>query len=74
MSILVPHNSYIYSKLLVNIQERLLAVIIPNTKYEHVVIIMINYRSDFLHSSDTGKKVRVQSDSTSAIHRFQESL
>jgi hypothetical protein len=34
----------------------------------------INYWSDFLHSSDTGKKMGAQWDSTSAIHRFQESL
>jgi hypothetical protein len=27
----------------------------------------------FLHSSDTGKKVGIQRDSTTAIHRFQES-
>jgi hypothetical protein len=29
---------------------------------------------DFVHSSDTRQKVGVQWDSTSAIHRFQESL
>jgi hypothetical protein len=34
----------------------------------------INYWSDFLHSSDTGEKVGVQWDSTSTIHRLQESL
>jgi hypothetical protein len=35
---------------------------------------LIRYCSDFLHSSDTAEKMAVQWDSSSAVHRLQESL
>jgi hypothetical protein len=41
----------------------------------HIIVLNVHAPpKDFLHSSSTGEKIRAQCDSTSAIHRLQESL